>query len=64
MKAKKITTYRLSDKARIFLKAMSDEDSLTQTSVLELLIKEEAKRRKFNWEKLSKEYKDMLCRTE
>jgi len=64
MKAKRLTTYRLSDKARVFLKALSDDSSLTQTAVLEVLIREEAKRRKMDFDALIGEYGYLLCKTE
>jgi len=64
MRAKRTTTFGLSDRSRVFLKAMSDDDSLTQTAVLELLIRKDGERRKYDFDILSEQYKDVLCQTE
>jgi len=54
-RAKGITSFRLSDKARVLLKAIAKEDAVNMTAVLEYLIRDAAKERNINYEDVKDE---------
>jgi len=49
MKDKQAMSFRLSDKARFFLQAMSDEDGVGMTGLLENLLRKEAQERNIEY---------------
>lgn len=55
MKNKITMSFRLSDKARIFLQIMANEDGIGMTGFLENILRKEAKERNIKYE----DYKDL-----
>jgi len=58
MRPKKMASFKLCDKAMVFLKAIADSEDMTMTTTLEILLKEEGKRRGMDleYDKLKEKY--------
>ena len=56
-KAKGTTSFRLSDKARVLLKAIAEDDGSTMTGVLEAAVRQLAKQKGIRYEDLTSENK-------
>lgn len=55
-KNKRITSFRLSERVKVFLSAIAETEDMSMTAVLESLVKEDAKKRKMDYESLKDKY--------